>query len=62
MVHYTVDPEDPSNGVCLSMAMGAWQGNMVMNQPNPRQAPLGASDAEKRRCVLLRHLLEIERF
>ncbi len=49
VVHYTIDPEDPSNGVCLSMTMGAWQGNMLMNQPNPRPAPQGASSPEKKR-------------
>ena len=49
VVHYTIDPEDPSNGVCLSMTMGAWQGNMLMNQPNPRPAPQGASSHEKKR-------------
>ncbi|KAL0030048.1 hypothetical protein WJX79_003167 [Trebouxia sp. C0005] len=49
VVHYTIDPEDPSNGVCLSMTMGAWQGNMLMNQSNPRAAPQGASSHEKKR-------------
>ncbi len=53
VVHYTVDPDDPSNGVCLSMAMGAWQGNMLMNQPSPRQARPGASTAEQKRYAML---------
>lgn len=49
VVHYTVDPGDPSNGVCLAMESGGWQGNMVMNQPSPRTARPGASTAEKTR-------------
>ncbi|KAL0027199.1 hypothetical protein WJX77_002651 [Trebouxia sp. C0004] len=49
VVHYTIDPDDPSNGVCLSMTMGTWQGKMLMNQPNPRPAPQGASSHEKNR-------------
>lgn len=49
VVHYTVDAEDPSNGLCLSMAYGAWQGNMLMNQPNPQSASAGASVAEQKR-------------
>ena len=49
VVHYTVDPEDPSNGVCLSMLSVSWNGNMLMNQPSPRPARPGASAAEKSR-------------
>ena len=49
VVHYTVDPEDPSNGVCLSMLSGSWNGDMLMNQPNPRPARPGASTAEQKR-------------
>ena len=52
VVHYTVDPDDPSNGVCLSMLLGAWQGNMLMNQPGARQAHPGASSAEKKRYTV----------
>ena len=51
VVHYTVDAEDPSNGLCLSMASGAWQGNMLMNQPNPQHARSGASKAEQKRSA-----------
>lgn len=49
VVHYTVDREDPSDGLCLSMTSGAWQGNMLMNQPNPQPTRHGASAAEKNR-------------
>ena len=49
VVHYTVDPEDPSNGVCLSMQSGSWKGDMLMNQPAPRPADPRASAAEKQR-------------
>ena len=55
VVHYTVDPEDPSNGVCLSTRTGAWQGNMLMNQPRPRSAAPGASKAEQQRYVVRAH-------
>lgn len=49
VVHYTVDPDDPSNGVCLSMQSGSWEGDMLMNQPAPLPAHPHASAAEKRR-------------
>lgn len=53
VVHYTVHPEDASNGLCLSMASGAWQGKMLMNRPNPQPARPGASSAEKKRWVAI---------
>lgn len=49
VVHHTMDPEDPSHGVCLSMLSGSWNGNMLMNQPSPCPARPGASAAETSR-------------
>lgn len=49
VVHYTVDLDNASCGLTLSMAEVAYSGRMLMNQPDPGQARPGMSAIARKR-------------
>lgn len=48
LVHYTVDLDDPSCGVCLSSAAMKFSMTMLTNQPLPPGAPATSALALRR--------------
>ncbi len=49
VVHYTVDLDNASCGLTLSMAEVAYSGRMLMNQPDPGQIRPGMSAIARKR-------------
>ena len=49
LIHYTVDVEDPSCGLCLHTDLGSFHGRILMNVANPGRALPGTSRMEQKR-------------